>query len=169
MFKFVWMLAIPMLSQAAVSSHNGASPDAGNTNYTAQEKIHHYILGSTQVSVQVSVYGDCKNVVMLNLHDDEITSVEAARNVLQQSGGVLVNINNNYERLVSFTLKGKTYQFDPNRMFTRIGIIADMQKQNKTCNLRAVKAIEGFARFLLSKIPKTTTLIALHNNDHANF
>jgi hypothetical protein len=158
MYKLVWMLAIPLLSQA--------TPPA---NYTAQEKVYHYILGSTQVSVQVSHFGNRKNVVMLNLHDDEITSVEAARNVLQQSGGILVNINNNYERLVSFTLKGKTYQFDPNRMFSRLGIMTDLVKQNKICNQAAVRAIEGFARFVLSKIPRTSTLIALHNNDHNNF
>jgi hypothetical protein len=121
------------------------------------------------VAVQVAVYGDRRNVVMLNLHDDEITSVAAARNVLQTTGGILVNINNNYERLVSFTMKGKTWQFDPNRMFTRNGIISDMVKQNKSCNIEAVKAIEGFAKFLLAKIPKTSTLIALHNNDHQHF
>ena len=157
MFKLVWLLAIPMLSQA------------NTPKYTAKEKVYHYILGSTQVAVQVSQFGDRKNVVMLNLHDDEITSVEAARNVLEQSGGILVNINNNYERLVSFTLRGKTYQFDPNRMFSRIGIMADLVKQNKICNQAAVRAIEGFARFVLSKIPRTSTLIALHNNDHNNF
>jgi hypothetical protein len=168
MFKFVWLLAIPLLSQSAIP-HYGLHSVSGNSKFTAQEKIYHYILGNTQVAVQVAVYGDRRNVVMLNLHDDEITSVEAARNVLQTTGGILVNINNNYERLVSFTLKGKTWQFDPNRIFTRNGIITDMVKQNKSCNMAAVKAIEGFAKFLLSKIPKTSTLIALHNNDHQNF
>jgi hypothetical protein len=162
MYKLVWMLlAMPLVSQSAIP-HNGAK-------FTAQEKIYHYILGNTQVAVQVSNFGDRKNIVMLNLHDDEITSVEAARNVLETSGGILVNINNNYERLVSFTLKGKTWEFDPNRMFTRSGIIADLMKRNKSCNLAAVKAIEGFAKFLLNKVPKTSTLIALHNNDHNNF
>ena len=168
MFKFVWLLAIPLVSQSAIP-HNGLYSGSGNSKFTAQEKIYHYILGSTQVAVQVSVYGDRRNVVMLNLHDDEITSVAAARNVLQTTGGTLVNINNNYERLVSFTMKGKTWQFDPNRMFTRNGIISDMLKQNRSCNMAAVKAIEGFAKFLLTKIPKTSTLIALHNNDHQNF
>lgn len=169
MFKLVWvLLAVPVISEAAVSS-NGHHSVAGNKKYTAQEKIYHYILGNTSVAVQVSTYGHRRNVVMLNVHDDEITSVEAARNVLEQSGGVLVNINNNYERLISFTLKGKTWQFDPNRMFTRNGIIADLIKQNKSCNLNAVKAVEGFAKFLLSKIPRSGTLIALHNNEHQNF
>lgn len=168
MYKIVWMLAIPLLFQSAWGSsfNTGHSSSA---NYTAREKVYHYILGSTQVSVQVSVFGNRKNVVMLNLHDDEITSVEAARNVLKQSGGVLVNINNNYERLITFQFRGKSYVFDPNRMFTRIGIMADLVKQNNTCNLAAAKAIEGFAKFLLSKIPKTSTLIALHNNDQNNF
>lgn len=158
MFKLVWMLAIPLLSQA----NNPAK-------YIAREKVYHYILGSTQVAVQVSHFGDRRNVVMLNLHDDEVTSVEAGRRVLEQSGGILVNINNNYERLISFTLRGKTYRFDPNRMFSRVGIIADLVKQNKVCNQAAVRAIEGFAKFVLSKIPRASTLIALHNNDHDNF
>lgn len=169
MFKFVWLLAIPFISQSADPHKGSLYPVSGNTKYTAQEKIYHYILGNTQVSVQVSVYGNQRNVVMLNVHDDEITSVAAARNVLQTTGGILVNINNNYERLVSFTMRGKTWKFDPNRMFTRNGIINDMLKQNKSCNMAAAKAIEGFGKFLLSKIPKTSTLIALHNNDHRNY
>lgn len=168
MYKFVWLLAIPFISQSAVP-HNGLHAVSDNSKFTAQEKVYHYILGNTQVGVLVAVYGDRRNVVMLNLHDDEVTSMAAARNVLQTTGGILVNINNNYERLVSFTMKGKTWQFDPNRIFTRNGIISDMVKQNKSCNMAAVKAIEGFAKFLLSKIPKTSTLIALHNNDHQNF
>ena len=158
MFKFVWMLAIPLISQSAIPHKGSLYSVSGNFKFTAQEKAYHYLLGNTQVSVLVAVYGDRKNVVMLNLHDDETTSVEAARNVLQTTGGILVNINNNYERLVTFTMKGKTWQFDPNRMFTRNGIISDMVKQNRSCNMAAVKAIEGFAKFLLSKIPKTSTL-----------
>lgn len=171
MLKIVWLLAIPVLSQSAVPhrAEMKAVSVSAKAKFTAQEKVYHYILGSTQVAVQVSTFGDRKNIVMLNVHDDEITSVEAARNVLENTGGILVNINNNYERLMSFTLHGKTWVFDPNRIFTRNGIVNNLAKLNNACALPAVKAIEGFARFLLSKIPRTSTLIALHNNDHRNF
>src|SRR5687767_15975933 len=97
MFKFVWLLAIPLISQSAIP-HNGSYPVSDNSKFTAQEKIYHYILGNTQVGVLVAAYGDRRNIVMLNLHDDEVTSMAAARNVLKTSGGILVNINNNYER-----------------------------------------------------------------------
>jgi|ADGO01.1.fsa_nt_gi hypothetical protein len=47
MIRFVWMLAIPLLSQAT-----------NPAKYIAREKVYHYILGSTQVAVQVSHFGE---------------------------------------------------------------------------------------------------------------
>ncbi len=169
MFKLVGLQALLLLGTVSVAQPEILFAASGNTRLIAKEKIYYHTLGSTPVAVQVATYGDRRNIVMLNLHDDEVTSVIAARNVLQSTGGILVTINNNYERLVSFTLKGKTWKFDPNRMFSRDGIISDLLKHNQQSNLSAVKAIEGFAKFLMGKVPKTSTLIALHNNDQHNF
>lgn len=169
MFKLVWLQAFLLMGQLSFAQTKLLFAANGNTRLIAQEKVHYYTLGATPVAVQVATYGNRRNIVMLNLHDDEVTSVIAARNVLQNTGGILVTINNNYERLVSFTLKGKTWKFDPNRMFSRDGIASDLLKHNQQCNLAAVKAIEGFARFVMGKVPKSSTLIALHNNDHQNF
>ena len=61
----------------------------------------------------------------LNLHENENTSVVAARSYLSRNGGCLVKFDNGYSRTVSFQLSdnGEVYTVDPNRIFTKEGII----------------------------------------------
>lgn len=105
---------------------------------------------------------------MINLHDDETTGVNAAKSVLEKTGGILLSIENKGERYITFTQRGKTFRFDPNRIFTRSGIRATLLEQNKYSTKSVIRTIHGFARFLLSKVPRNAyVLIALHNNnDH---
>jgi hypothetical protein len=66
-------------------------------------------------------------MAFLNLHENENTSVVAARSFLYVNGGSLVKFANGPNRLISFKLSGKTYSFDPNRMFTPEGIKSTLQ------------------------------------------
>ena len=101
---------------------------------------------------------------MINLHDDETTGVEAAKKVLEKTGGILLSIENNGERLITFTKYKRTFRFDPNRMFTRAGIKASLLEQNKHNGDLVLETVYNFARFCLRTIPSSHTLIALHNN-----
>jgi hypothetical protein len=127
-----------------------------------------YPLGHKQIALKITAYGSRKDIVMINLHDDETTGVNAAKSVLEKTGGILLSIENKGQRYITFTQRGKTFRFDPNRIFTRSGIKATLLEQNKYSTKSAIKAIHGFARFLLSKVPRIShVLIALHNNnDH---
>ena len=129
------------------------------------ETVYSYQLGSTIVPVVVTRYGDSENIVMLNLHDNERTSVNAGKKVLAEKGGMLIRIENNNTRLISFLLDDKKYTFDPNRMFTRPGVEASL-KLNSQSTPEAIDIVSRFADSLLSKIPLITEkVIALHNND----
>src|SRR5690348_4839208 len=63
------------------------------------ESFVHY-LGNTAVTVQVSRYGDNRNPFFLQLHHNETTAAQAAKEVLQQSGGTLVSIENKEDRYI---------------------------------------------------------------------
>ena len=65
----------------------------------------------------------------LNLHENENTSVVAARSFLLTHGGSLVKFNNGHSRLISFRLEqgGAVFSVDPNRMFTEEGIAASLK------------------------------------------
>jgi hypothetical protein len=141
------------------------SQDSDPVRYIPRETMHYFELGSTIIPLQLIRYGNNRHIVMINVHDDETTAVVAAKNVLQDIGGLLIKIENKNQRLVSFILNKKQYKFDPNRIFSKKGIIATLKK-NKSYSDLAVKKIQVFASFILKKIPGTnTTLIAVHNND----
>lgn len=136
-----------------------------NKKFVATQKTFIYTLGNRQIPIKTLKYGKNKDIVMISLHDDETTGVEAAKKVLEKTGGFLIKIENNNERYITFSHKGKTLRFDPNRIFTRTGIRSTLLEQNNYGTDATIKAVDGFAKFLLRKIPPTRTLIALHNND----
>jgi hypothetical protein len=153
---------------AAAQPYNKEIP--GNpARYIAAEKTIFYKLGDQTLPIRIFQYGDQKNIVCINLHDNEGTSVEAARSVLETKGGTLIKIENNRERVVHFKLRGILYGFDPNGIFSRVGIEKTL-KENSGTNPVAIGEIEKFATRLLQLIPRNPScIIALHNNTDGEY
>jgi hypothetical protein len=135
-----------------------------NNKFVAVEKNVFYRLGSTRIPLQILNYGNKRDIVMISLHDDETTAMTAAKKVLKKTGGQFIRIKNDKRRYITFLHKGKRVRFDPNRIFTKKGILSTLREQNVSFPSAAVKSVEGFAKFLLKKIPSAHTVIALHNN-----
>lgn len=137
---------------------------AAPAGFVAVEKTIFYKLGDRTLPIRIFQYGNLKNIVCINLHDNETTSVEAAKAVLESNGGTLIKIDNNNQRVVQFKLRGVTYGFDPNGIFSRVGI-AKTLKENSQVSPAAIEEIEKLAQRLLQLIPgKTSCIVALHNN-----
>ncbi len=137
--------------------------------FTPSEKNILYKLGDRNISFKVTQYGQLVTTCCINLHDDEVTAVKAARTVLEQKGGILIKIENNAQRNISFPFKGLVYTFDPNRIFSRTGIDATLKANGKK-NPLAVVEVEKFAAQLLQLIPDTIScIVALHNNTDGDF
>jgi archaellum component FlaF (FlaF/FlaG flagellin family) len=126
-------------------------------------------LGDRVIQIKTYQYGSAKNIVYINLHDDEITSVNAAKRLLQIESGVLIKIDNFKTRNIKFKLAGKYYTFDPNRMFSRIGIIQTLTMFGRV-SIQAVDEVDKFAKRILDLIPQNPRcIIALHNNSNGKF
>ena len=107
---------------------------------------------------------------MLNVHDNETTSVDAAKKVLEQTGGLLIEVENEGERLINFKSHRKIFQFDPNRIFTSKGLLQNLHKLNTHVTSKAYNSVSAFSKFILQQIPKSAVvLIALHNNDDGEY
>ena len=104
--------------------------------------------------------------VMINVHDDENTSVLAGKVIVKESGGRLVELVHSGRRFVEFKLDGQTYRFDPNRIFSEDGIRATLSRRSYYSEPahRVVKEFAaGFiAQFALDHEP---VIVALHNTD----
>ncbi len=131
--------------------------------YNPIEKIIYYQLGEKQVPIRMIQYGERTDIICINLHDNEFTSVEAARNVLLRTGGTLIKIDNSEQRLIRFRFRGKNYSFDPNRMFSGIGLEKSLEENSQFDSL-ALKEIEGLAGRVLGLLDSARCIIALHNN-----
>jgi hypothetical protein len=137
---------------------------ASNSFYIPVIKTIFYRLGDKAIPLSIYKYGNSSDIVCINLHDNEFTSVQAARSVLEEKGGVLIKLDNNRQRVIRFRLKGEIYAFDPNRVFSRTGI-AQTLTENSSVDTEAIAEIEKFAIRLLNLIPdETTCIVALHNN-----
>jgi hypothetical protein len=137
--------------------------------FTPTEKTILHKLGDKNISLKVIQYGQLVTTCCINLHDDELTAVKAARTVLEQKGGILIKIENNAQRNISFPFKGVVYSFDPNRIFSRTGINATLKAKGKK-NPLAVIEVERFAAQLLQLIPDSIScIVALHNNTDGDF
>lgn len=101
----------------------------------------------------------------VNLHDDENTAVEAALAILREHGGRLIELQHTGERNVAFSLRDTSYAFDPNRMFTAVGVDTTLSRQSILTEA-AHAAVTNFADSVLSLIAfdELSTIITVHNN-----
>ena len=138
--------------------------------YTPVTKSYYFNWGNDSTEILLTQYGSRKGLVMVHLHDDETSSAEAAKKILEQTGGLLVELENNGKRLVSFRKAGKKFQFDPNRIFTAKGRSQNLHFLNKTVTPEAISSVKAFSAFILKKIPRSVvTLVAVHNNQNGNY
>ena len=150
---------------------------AGQTHFNpATDKVYlpkvntvFYQLGERVIQIKTFQYGDRKDMVYVNLHDDEMTAVNGARKVLEKRGGFLIKIENYRTRNIKFRLEGKQYTIDPNRMFSRVGIARSLIVFGNT-SPKAIDEIEKFANRILQLIPQNPSwIIALHNNTNGKY
>ena len=101
---------------------------------------------------------------MLNVHEDETTSVAAGKANVSEQGGRLIALQHSGTRLITFGLDGKNYTFDPNRIFSDAGITATLEKHS-VYSTEAHAEIKQFAQFYLRvfALDHEPAIIALHN------
>ena len=128
------------------------------------EKTIFYDLAGNIVPIKIQQYGERTDFVFINLHDDEITSVDATKRILEEHGGMLIQIENNAQRNIRFKLGRHYYKVDPNTIFSKEGIKKSLEELGRTSD-KAVNEVERLGRRIARLIPgETKCVIALHNN-----
>ena len=131
---------------------------------TITEKTIFYDLAGNIVPIKIQQYGEKTDRVFINLHDDEITSVDAAKRVLEEYGGLLIEVENNAQRNIRFKLDRHFYKVDPNRIFSEEGIRKSLEQLGRTSD-KAIDEVEKLGQRLIQLIPEEAKcIIALHNN-----
>jgi hypothetical protein len=153
------VLIVSILAWASPRSHLAAKDDDSPKRLSRQVRV-----GETEIGVAITEKPGAR-FAYVNLHDDENTSVEAVQDVLNRSGGRLVELRHSGRRFVEFKLAGTDYRVDPNRIFTTTGARATLERQSRYSD-EAARAVARFAGELLTiyRLDQVDAVIALHNN-----
>ena len=125
-------------------------------------------VGESRIVLRQMMFNTEPLFVLLQLHSNEGTAAAVAEKLARQEGIPFFQLINNKNRLVSFTVSGRQYQFDPNRVFSDKGI-------EKTLTLTSRFTKQGFTvvrRFrdsLLSFFLPEKPIVAVHNNTNEHF
>jgi len=150
--------------QSAIAQESMPVNNAEETKIVPLEKTIFYQLANQTIPLKIQQYGTRSDIVFINLHDDEYTSVDAARKILETEGGVLIEVENDLKRNIRFRLGGNYYQVDPNRIFSRDGIKKSLTELGR-CSARAIDEAEKFGKRIIQLLPENAQcIIALHNN-----
>lgn len=129
---------------------------------SALASVKTYHIGSSPVRVEIYQRGD-GGLTYINVHQNEVTSVRAAKHVIDRYGGKLIRLRHAGGRLIRFKLNNKYYRFDPNRMFTPKGIRMTLKRYNRHYSKSAYRAVDRFSKKILKLLPRDE-IVALHNN-----
>lgn len=124
-----------------------------------------YPLGFDSISVVSKCFLKCdSNVVFIQLHEDEVTGIEVAKAYLFESGGYLIKLEHSGTRLLDFEIKNFVYEVDPNRIFSKAGIKANLTKL-RMYKPEVAKAVSDFAKVILKNyVDDKKLIVAMHNN-----
>jgi hypothetical protein len=144
----------------------GDSPKAPQVDFSLQKVA--FQIGETTIHAQVRQFGS-NRLTMVNVHDDEQASVDAAVVVLEKCGGRLIELTHSGKRRVVFSVDGKSYSFDPNRIFSKAGVRFTVRGEGTVPDKVHVTVDKFAAQFIrFFQLGKKGAFIALHNNGNGD-
>lgn len=109
-------------------------------------------------------------LVVINVHDDENTSVEAALAALARVPARITELRHTGARNLTIRRGAETFVVDPNRMFTDAGAELSLTRLSRM-DASMLHAVRTFADTLLALAgaADAQTVVTLHNNTEANY
>lgn len=137
--------------------------------YKIKEEVFQYKLGDKIIKIVVSKTSKrLSKFVYFNMHDDENTAVEAVKAIIKKFGGTIIELQNNGKRLINFSLKDERFTFDPNRIFTKVGIEKTLKRNGKYTTVAKTET-NKFAVKLRGFLKNYRLIVAVHNNTDENY
>lgn len=125
-------------------------------------------IGESKIEI-IQQYGQIEDdVLFINVHEDEQTSIDAVDHYSQQSPLHFVRLKHVQSRRIDFSLRGKNYSVDPNRIFTRKGRRKTLKDGGKF-SFKAAKQVKLLAADILSYLEGKSIVVAMHNNTDVNY
>lgn len=121
-------------------------------------------LGQTPFKLAIHKRG--VGIFLIRVHGDEVDAARVGKWWVREHGGTFVDVVNE-TRHVFFRIGNEEFKVDPNRIFSREGIAADLKKQGCPAWPNAIEQAQKLADAMLDQCAPSH-IIALHNNRRFN-
>ncbi|MEM4267527.1 MAG: hypothetical protein QXK37_01715 [Candidatus Woesearchaeota archaeon] len=156
------------LGRAVIVDGTGTIKSTNSVADAVRSEYYPIRLGNSLINV-VNKNKSGAYITYLWVHQNEKTAIEAARIVHETKGGRLVVIEGQKpERLICFDNNGKSYRFDPNRIYTIEGIVGTL---NNYCgngyskaDAESTRLVNKLAEVVKSSLLPNSPVLAVHNN-----
>lgn len=125
-------------------------------------------IGNTQVELRFFQGSTLDDVIFLNVHEDEQTSIEAIQEIRKTIPVNFAYLHHQGTRNIEFQLGNKKHEFDPNRIYTFKGRKATLKDFGKF-SFRANKAVKELDKAINNLIDNYKIVVTLHNNTDVNY
>jgi hypothetical protein len=127
-----------------------------------------FLLGATKVAFCEHKLPEKGEVIVLNVHEDEVTSIETLFAHSSLTPFDFFYLKHKGARRIQFDLDEEIFSFDPNRIFTKKGRKMTL-KEGGNYSKKARKEAKKFAKEICKRIDGFSVVIALHNNSDVNY
>lgn len=130
---------------------------------------HQLAIGEDSVAIVVHEAAE-DGLTLINVHENETTSIEAALEHVRANGGRVIHLEHSGERNITFSIGDSTFVVDPNRIYTDEGIRATLENLS-TYSPDAHDAVRAFSDSLLSvlDLEGLPVVVTVHNNTDENY
>jgi hypothetical protein len=128
-----------------------------------------YEMGDTTVTFVVENSLSNKDILFINVHENEATSIEALNQFDVKNEYKFFWLNHNATRRIFYNHKAELFSVDPNRIFSHEGIVATLAYDSIFDNRKAEKMAKALAHEILKFVHDAKWIISLHNNTPDNY
>ncbi|MGV6860765.1 MAG: hypothetical protein ACWA41_03285 [Putridiphycobacter sp.] len=125
-------------------------------------------LAKTKIEIKQSFNAPTKNILFLNVHHDEQTSIDAIQKFAVDVPLNFAYIHHQNTRRLFYKIGKKEFSVDPNRIYTKQGRAATIETDHKT-TLRSKMLAKKLSKEIIELVEQFKIIVTLHNNSDVNY
>lgn len=140
------------------------------THAQNQSNMHQkpILLGDSTVILHTKFKAQNSNILFLNIHEDEQTSIEAIEHFSESTDVNFFYLKHNKTRRIFFNHKSATYSVDPNRIYTAKGRKATIEPISRL-KFKPNRIAKKLAKEIINLVNQYNVIVTMHNNTDVNY
>jgi hypothetical protein len=137
------------------------APPTPVSPYSVTVKKSFFRLGTRLITLNKIVSQREQPFLMVNLHNDETSLIEKAKELTARKGGQLIVLENDGQKLIEAELLERTVVFDPSHIFTFYG---RKFRPKKGINFKIDQHVKQLADFITNELDDGKHVVDLHSH-----